>query len=95
MTELVHIVTDESGSELWREPYIWRRLLKPGQSFIREYIGYSVLSCDKDGSTVRTVVGGNTHGKHSVSSDHNDPGEPGKPEQSPTVREGGLEPPHG
>jgi hypothetical protein len=46
-------------------------------------------------ATILQAIGGNTHGNTSVSSDHNDPGEPGKPEQSPTVREGGLEPPHG
>ncbi len=51
-----HVVTDEHGSTLWTEPFIFRRLYAAGQSFIREYVGYTVISCVLDGDTVRTKV---------------------------------------
>jgi hypothetical protein len=55
-TKLTHIVTDEAGAELWREPYIFGSLYAAGQSFVQDYVGYGVVSCVLDGDVVRTVV---------------------------------------
>ena len=63
LSEEVHSVSptedvrDEYGTILWTEPYPFSRLDKPGATFIRKAVKYTVISCERQPSgTISTVV---------------------------------------
>lgn len=53
---LVEVAFDESGEELWREPYVFRRLSAPGEIMVRNGVRYVVMSSKLDGNVITTVV---------------------------------------
>jgi hypothetical protein len=47
---------DNDGNLLLTQPYTFRRLFKPGQEQIINSTPMTVITCDKDGDNVVTVV---------------------------------------